>query len=204
MKVYLSRSNAADPAVFSIVKKVIEDLGHDVVTFNGGEYSKEPLLSCQAIVVVPGAEMLPSLGRYEDDGVTKLIDDCPDVGKGQYEQCMDFAKTHAESFDKMGTTDEIDDILMHPDKLMLVVQEVDNSEAEYPTVYVHNITAVRTQDLKDWKSKYGFLTTDESYNNIGMMLGREMQTKLPTCPTELLYPVSNSPMLGAARLIGVL
>lgn len=200
MKVYLSRSNAADPAVFSLVQQVIENLGHEIVTFNGGKYSKEPLLACDALVIVPSAEMLPGMERGEYN--TFLQDNEPDIGKGQYEQCIDFAKRHTEDYVDCG--EDIEYIEMKSGKLMLVVQEVENSHGEEASVYVNSITEIREQDTTDWKTRYGFLSHDDSYINIASVLGREMQTKLFTCKEELLYPVSNSPMLGAASMLGLL
>lgn len=200
MKVYLSRSNAADPAVFSLVQQVIENLGHEIVTFNGGEYSKEPLLACDALVIVPSAKMLPGMERGEYK--TFLQDNQPDIGKGQYEQCMDFAKRHAEDY--VDCDEDIEDIEMKSGKLMLVVQEVENSHTE-ASVYVNSIVEIREQDANDWKTKYGFLSHDDSYINIASVLGREMQTKIPTAAKlDVLYPVSNSPMLGAASMLGIL
>lgn len=194
MKVYLSRSNAADPAVFFLVQQVIENLGHEIVTFNGGKYSKEPLLACDALVIVPSAKMLPGMEREEYN--TFLRDHQPDIGKGQYEQCIDFAN-------KFINPKSVGYIEMKSGKLMLVVQEVDITYTE-ASVYVNSITDIREQDTTDWKTRYGFLSHDGSYINIASVLGCEMQTKLFTCKEELLYPVSNSPMLGAASMLGLL
>lgn len=213
MKVYLSRSNAADPAVFSIVKAVITNLGHEVVTFNGGQYSKEPLLACDALVVIPSDEMLPGFRRKEHS--TSLSDNQPDIGKGQFQQCVDFAKKHAESYNDVAFDGDLMDIHMQENKLMLLVQEIDNSDPENPAVYVHNIVDVRCMDISDWKTRYGFLDTDNCYYNIGSMLGRALQTELPTCPQEMydcktaeqiVYATSSSPsiMLGAASILGIL
>lgn len=199
MKVYLSRSNAADPAVFSLVRQVIENLGHEVVTFNGGEYSSKPLLECDALVLVPSAQMLPAIER--GDTTTELTDDAPDIGKGQHGQCMEFVKKYAEDYDECG--EDFEDIVMPNDKYLLIVNEAGIEDPANPSVYVHNITHVQSQSNSgNWATKYGFLQTDEAYVNIGSVLGREMQTKIPTCK-EPLYPVSNSPMLGAARMLGI-
>lgn len=202
MKVYLSRSNAADPAVFSIVKEIIEDLGHEVVTFNGGEYSKKPLIECDVLVVVPSAAMLPAL---EDNNMVVLEDNCPDIGKGQFEQCRDFAKEHRQSFDTNGIS--MIDIELAPNKHMLVVQEVNVEDPENPSLYVHNITDVMEQDTNDWKSKYGHLNTDECYYNIGAILGRGPVE--PSCDKQGIKtihatPITTFPMLGAASILGIL
>lgn len=200
MKVYLSRSNAADPAVFSIVQQVIEELGHEVVTFNGGEYSNDALLSCDALVVVPSAAMLPNFERHAD--ITVLKDNQLDVGKGQYQQCMDFVRKHCADY--IDNDENISDITMPDHNAILVVQELDKSDPDNPAVYVSNIIEVVENDTDNWKTKYGFLNTDSFYVNIGNIIGRQMQTTRHTCPMELLYPVSNSPMLGAASMLGIL
>ena len=139
MKVYLSRSNAANPAVFSLVQQVIENLGHEIVTFNGEKYSKEPLLACDALVVVPSADMLPGImpNRYK----TVLTDNQPHVGKGQFEQCRDFALKHAEEYEK----DELDlfHIQLGGNTAMMVVREVSTEDPNNPIVYVDNIHGVR-------------------------------------------------------------
>lgn len=200
MKVYLSRSNQANPGVFSIVKQVIEDLGHEVVTFEGGSYSKLPLLECQALVIVPGADMLPGIerGKYN----TVLLDIEPYVGKGQYEQCKDFAKKHAVDYDL--DDEDMEHIELPGYVNMIVVREVNTKDSNNPSVYVDNVHSILTADKDDWKSCYGYLRSYADYTNIGAVLGREMQTDIPTCKEELLYPVSNSPMLGAASMLGLL
>jgi len=204
MKVYLSRSNAADPAVFSIVKAAIENLGHEVVTFNGGQYSKEPLLACDALVVIPSAEMLPGFQIQQHS--TSLSDNQPNIGKGQFQQCVDFAKAHAESYNDVAFDGDLMDIHMREDKLMLLVQEIDNSDPENPAVYVHNIVDVRCIAISDWKARYGFLDTDCSYLNIGNLLGREERKQpAPICPVSNTYlePVSDNQLLGAAAYLNI-
>lgn len=204
MKVYLSRSNAADPAVFSVVKAAIENLGHEVVTFNGGAYSKEPLLSCDALVVVPSAQMLP--GFKKGNTSTSLEDYQPDVGKGQYEQCIDFAKKHAEDYNDNNDDSDLIDIEMSEGKFMLVIQEVDNSDSDHPAVYVNNIIDVSEQDTNDWVKRYGFLVTDGSYLNIGNLLGREERKQpAPIYPVSNTYlePVSDNQLLGAAAYLNI-
>lgn len=202
MKVYLSRSNAADPAVFSLVRQVIENLGHEVVTFNGGEYSSKPLLECDALVLVPSAQMLPSMKGSKH--TTEITDPAPDIGKGQYGQCMEFVQQYAEDYVDCG--EDLEEIVMPNDKYLLIVNEAGMEDPANPSVYVHNITHVQSQsNSSNWATRYGFLQTDEAYVNIGSVLGREMQTKIPTAAKlDVLYPVSNSPMLGAASMLGIL
>ena len=73
-KVYLSKSNRANPDYVSMVRVHLEDRGYEVVEHEGGEYDKKLLVQCKYMVMV-GVEQPAT----HNDGIVK-------VGKGQYMQ----------------------------------------------------------------------------------------------------------------------
>jgi hypothetical protein len=72
-KVYLAKSNQANPNVVSDVRQTLSDYDVDIVEYTGGAFSHKAMLDCDFLVVVPVL-----CESWSEDGVT--------VGKGLYEQ----------------------------------------------------------------------------------------------------------------------
>ena len=72
-KVYLAKSNKANPNVVSDVRQTLSDYDVDIVEYTGGTFNHKAMLDCDFLVVVPVL-----CESWSEDGVT--------VGKGLYEQ----------------------------------------------------------------------------------------------------------------------
>lgn len=79
-KVYLSKSNASDPDEVMLVRKHLAKYDVEVVEFRGGNYSHDPMLECDVLLVLPPKNGLTPFGTV-------------DVGRGQFEQ---ITKWHTE------------------------------------------------------------------------------------------------------------
>lgn len=84
-KIYLSKSNAANPNLVKNTRKVLVDLGHIVFEFTGTKYTaadNDVLLSADYLLLVP-----PEKQDIDEDYEVN-------VGRGQYEQVEKFKKQH--------------------------------------------------------------------------------------------------------------
>lgn len=80
-KIYLAKSNRANPDDVSRIRSIIQKYPNDVelVEFKGGSYSHKDLLACDLLVVVPD---LTDFEPTEDNYI--------DIGKGLHEQIEAF------------------------------------------------------------------------------------------------------------------
>jgi hypothetical protein len=76
-KVYLAKSNRANPDVVSSVRQTLSKYDVEVVEFKGGAYSHKQLLECDVMVIVPATDTL-----WREEGII--------LGKGLYEQLEAF------------------------------------------------------------------------------------------------------------------
>lgn len=76
-KVYLAKSNRANPDVVSSVRQTLSKYDVEVVEFKGGAYSHKQLLECDVMVIVPATDTL-----WREEGII--------LGKGLYEQLQAF------------------------------------------------------------------------------------------------------------------
>lgn len=81
-KVYLAKSNKANPNTVSKVRQTLSRFNIQVVEFTGGTYSNDLLLSCDELIVIPDIS-----GSYDDGYYWNCS-----IGKGLYEQ-IDAFKT---------------------------------------------------------------------------------------------------------------
>jgi len=78
MKVYLAKSNKANPDLVARVRQTLSNYNLEIVEFKGGTYSHKQLLECDQMVIVPAE-----------------VDACEDfaiIGKGLYEQIEAFSR----------------------------------------------------------------------------------------------------------------
>lgn len=85
MKVYLAKSNRANPNLVARVRQTLSNYNLEIVEFKGGTYSHKPLLECEQLVVVP-----------EELGV-----DSVNVGKGLMEQIQAFSRKSLHNSDNV-------------------------------------------------------------------------------------------------------
>ena len=83
-KVYLAKSNKANPDLVSKVRQNLSQFEVEIVEFTGGTYTHKPLLGCDLLIVVPD---------LTNNGII--------VGKGLYEQ-----------IDAFGNAKDVEDILI--------------------------------------------------------------------------------------------
>ena len=85
-KVYLAKSNRANPNYVSKVRQEMEKYDIEIVEFTGGTYNSKDLVDCDQLVVVPE---INKSGKFQP------------LGKGLYTQIFEFSKAKAE---KWGTS----------------------------------------------------------------------------------------------------
>ena len=96
-KVYLAKSNKANPNTVSKVRQTLSKFNIQVVEFTGGTYSNDLLLSCDELIVIP------DISECYDDG---YYWNCS-IGKGLYEQIDAFkAKKNVDGFFIVTADDE--------------------------------------------------------------------------------------------------
>jgi hypothetical protein len=76
-KVYLAKSNRANPDLVSSVRQTLSKYDVEVVEFKGGAYSHKQLLECDMMVIVPDTHTI-----WREEGII--------LGKGLYEQLEAF------------------------------------------------------------------------------------------------------------------
>lgn len=77
-KVYLAKSNRANPSELIALRRQLKDLGLKVVEYEGGHYSNEAMLECEYLIVLTsesGSVFVPKT-----------------LGKGLYTQIEDFCE----------------------------------------------------------------------------------------------------------------
>lgn len=75
MKVYLAKSNKANPDVVAYTRKKIQALGHEVVEYTGGKYNPDQIFECNLVVAVTHPEEQPNnASKYIGRGVLGQLD----------------------------------------------------------------------------------------------------------------------------------
>jgi hypothetical protein len=83
-KIYLAKSNRANPNLVSYVRQTLSKFGLEIVEYTGGLYSHDELKTCDFLVVVPD-----------------LSTDTITLGKGLYEQIQSYVSLYNKSFDEV-------------------------------------------------------------------------------------------------------
>ena len=101
-KVYLAKSNRANPELVNRVRQTLLNFDVEVVEFNGGKFSHAQMNNCEQLVVVP-------------DLTNDIYDDNVIIGKGLYGQITEFINRKGEECifiitDNKMTVSEIEDI----------------------------------------------------------------------------------------------
>lgn len=155
-KVYLAKSNRADPNLVGLVRQTLSNYDIEIVEYSGGEYSHKPLLKCDWLVIVP-------------DLNTSVYDEGIIVGKGLYEQIIQFEK-HVDLscvsvvLDKNLTVSEICDYF------------IDNSDnyVEYGVIGVMEETEVLTDVLnKTFNKAKTKKSVDEVESNYYILINKK-------------------------------
>jgi hypothetical protein len=87
-KIYLAKSNRANPNLVSKVRETLSKFNVEIIEYTGGQYSHNSLLQCEELIVVPDiSEAFDFINK--EFGDNHWI--CP-IGKGLYEQTSIFSK----------------------------------------------------------------------------------------------------------------
>ncbi len=93
-KVYLAKSNKANPNIVSAVRQTLAKFEIEIVEFTGGQYSHDLLLCCETLIVIPDLSNV-TLRYDEGHGIYNKNDNIYEIwsvpiGKGLYEQIRAF------------------------------------------------------------------------------------------------------------------
>ena len=80
-KVYLAKSNRANPDVVSRVRQALSKFPIQIVEYTGGQFSHAPMMECEQLVVVPD---------LEDEEIV--------IGKGLHEQINKFCRDKGDEY----------------------------------------------------------------------------------------------------------
>jgi len=101
-KVYLAKSNRANPNLVARVRQVLSKFQIEIVEYNGGQFSHKPMMECEQLVVVPD-----------------LSSDEVVIGKGLYEQIERFGRDKGMEYVL---------VVAHEDHEDLPIREIDDVE----------------------------------------------------------------------------
>lgn len=98
-KIYLAKSNRANPDLVSRVRQTLSNFDVEIVEFKGGKFSHKPMMECEQLVVIPDLS--------DDEDIV--------IGKGLYDQIELFGNSKGFEYVLTITSDdmllkELDDI----------------------------------------------------------------------------------------------
>ena len=94
-KVYLAKSNRANPNKVSKIREHLKKFGFTVVEFKLSAYSNKPLLECDYLVVVPESKGNDDL-EFEIMKEMDIDTYVSPLGRGLYEQISDFIRVKSK------------------------------------------------------------------------------------------------------------
>lgn len=162
-KVYLSKSNASNLEVYSLVKKKLQEMGHQVVEFSGGVYSPKPMLECEYLFIVPPERII---GSPTDKGRRNFnFDDhsnCGtyELGLGQSDQIRTWMlekglTDDADQSDEDDSTSESYDMMdVDNKKSIIILKEISIDNEGKTHLYCDTISDLVVDKL-NWKDEWG-------------------------------------------------
>lgn len=128
-KIYLAKSNRANPDDVSRVRSLLSKYPNDieVVEFKGGAYSHKDLKACDILMVIPDLSVFDS----EDA-------ECVGIGKGLHEQIMTFKNQAQHKCDTLVIFDVDDDYVS-----VTQVEELDITDTDD---YINYSTLILDQE----------------------------------------------------------
>ncbi len=165
-KVYLSKSNASNFEVYSLVKKKLQEMGHQIVEFSGGTYSPKPMLECEYLFIVPPERIIGAPGSKSPNSTRFSFGDhssCGtyELGRGQSDQIKTWMlekgltddtdqfdeddKEYGESYDMMDAEKR---------KSIIILKEISIDDKGKTHLYCDNINDL-VVDKVDWKLEWG-------------------------------------------------
>lgn len=150
MRIYLSKSNQADFSVYNVVKQKLIKMGHQVIEHNSGTYDPSLILSCEVLVVLPGQHVLGEIQQMTPGKQASYADVADyEMGKGQFEQVVAFAKKTANvSIDNCDTP-----TYTFGKNNVYIVTEVEIVNGGEVTIRMDELDTLYV-DGSDWKKHY--------------------------------------------------
>jgi hypothetical protein len=135
-KVYLAKSNRANPDVVSRVRQALSKFPIQIVEYTGGQFSHAPMMECEQLVVVPDLD--------EEEVV---------IGKGLYEQinkfgdCKGFEYVFVLTDEDLSVKDVDDmDVLDYDDYVSYAVIEFSRGKGDKLVRCFEDIYGVKATD----------------------------------------------------------
>lgn len=160
-KVYLSKSNASNLEVYSLVKKKLQDLGHEIVEFSGGVYSPKPMLQCEYLFIVPPERIIGSPMSNSDKSFHFGNDSgyaTYELGRGQSDQIktwmLEKGLTDEDDQSDEEGTESYDMSDAEKRKSIIILKEISIDDQGKTHLYCDNINDL-VVDKIDWKLEWG-------------------------------------------------
>lgn len=148
-KVYLAKSNRANPDVVSRVRQALSKFPIQIVEYTGGQFSHTPMMECEQLVVVPD---------LDDEEIV--------IGKGLYEQINKFGRNKGYEY-----------VFVINDEEDLTYKELEQIDIiDYEDYIAHAIIQFRRGNdeklVSCFEDIYG-VTTTKSDSNFYHLIGRK-------------------------------
>ncbi len=164
-KIYLSKSTPQNFEVYSLVKKKLQDLGHEIVEFTGGQYTPQPMLACDYLFIVPPERIIgsprqnnPQSYSYDRDSVRGTYD----LGRGQAEQIRAWLfandmvfEDHSPEDDEESEYYSIDEDNINKSNTIIILKEISIDAKGDTHLYCDNIEDLNL-DKVNWQDEWGF------------------------------------------------
>lgn len=142
-KVYLAKSNRANPDVVSRVRQTLSKFQIQIVEFTGGQFSHSPMMECNQLVVVPDLDS------------EEIV-----IGKGLYGQIT-----------KFGSNKGFEYVFVISDGEDLIVKEINEIDIVDYDDYIEHAVIEFTRDNGDklmscFEDIYGVFATGSSCSSL--------------------------------------
>jgi hypothetical protein len=165
MKVYLAKSNSCDPEVYMKVKKYIKDnIKCELLEYSGGTYDPSVILMSDYLVVIP-----PDL----DYDTRRAFLPSIHTGKGQFEQCKNFAMINYHSSTN-GTSQWFQPISLHTNKVLVLTRFLSDRPLFSP------LRGLEQLNTNDWKASWGKIHVGSGDKTLSDWLVHEPKNEVPT------------------------
>lgn len=173
MKIYLAKSNAANFAVYSLVKQKLISLGHEIIEFNGGVYTPETLKEADFLFIVPPSNIIGEPFRNRGSGKAQSFNfmqdsskSCYNIGRGQTDQILYFINNKGVKV----TPDKYGGHFDFPDcSNVLILKEISVSHEGQTYIYVDYPNEL-TVNKQDWKTEWADIGFDDLDMNVESIL----------------------------------
>ncbi len=151
-KVYLAKSNRANPNLVTRVRQALSNFQVEIVEYTGGQFSHAPMMECEQLIVVPD-----------------LSNDEVIIGKGLYEQIDRFSRDKGMEYVLVLSSDDLDN---------LYVREIDEIEIvdydDYVSyAYIYFASSWGSEKLRDIMAEHyskvdnhSTITSDATYYHL--------------------------------------